>query len=57
MSFEQLVSMMTIKSKQYGLDLSIMEKELGINPNNSSNNCQLTYQSDINASKRIKVIK
>jgi hypothetical protein len=54
MSFEKLVSMMTIKSKQYGLDLTIMEKELGINPNNSYNNCQLTYQTDIKTSKRIK---
>lgn len=57
MNFEQLVYMMTIKAKQHGLDLTVMETILGINPNKSSKTCQLIYQSDINASKRIKVIK
>lgn len=57
MNFEQLVYMMTNKAKQYGLDLIVIEKVLGIVPNKRSKTCQLTYQSDINASKRIKAIK
>jgi hypothetical protein len=57
MTFAKLMLMMTIKSKQYGLDLTTMENALGLNPTKSSNNCHLTYQSDIEASKRIKAIK
>lgn len=54
MGFEQLVIMMTIKAKYNGIDLTVMEKLLGVNPNKSSRTCRLTNQSDINAAKNIK---
>ena len=57
MGFEQVLIMMTVKAKEHGLDLTVMEKALGIIPNKRSKTCLLTHQSDINAAKRIKVIK
>lgn len=54
MNFEQLVHMMGVKASRCGLDLTVMEKALGIIPNKRSNTCQLTYQSDINTAKRLR---
>lgn len=49
-----LMVMIAIKSKKNGVDLSVMEKALGITQHNNSDSCQLTNQSDIKAAKRIQ---
>lgn len=54
MGFEMLMVMIAIKSKKNGVDLSVMEKALGITQHNNSDSCQLTNQSDIKAAKRIQ---
>lgn len=54
MSFTQLITMIAVKAKKNGVDLSVMENALGITQHNNSDSCQVTNQSDINASKRIQ---
>jgi len=53
MTFTQLINMIVVKANRNGVDLSVMEKALGITQHNNSDSYQLTNQSDINASKRI----
>ena len=53
MIFDQLITMIVVKANRNGVDLSVMEKALGITQHNNSDSYQLTNQSDINASKRI----
>lgn len=53
MTFTQLITMIADKAKKNGVDLIVMENALGITQHNNSDSCQVTNQSDINASKRI----
>ena len=53
MTFTQLITMIAVKAKKNGVDLIVMENALGITQHNNSDSCQVTNQSDINASKRI----
>ena len=53
MGFEMLMDMLALKAKKNGVDLIVMENALGITQHNNSDSCQVTNQSDINASKRI----
>ena len=54
MGFEMLMTMIEMKSKSNGIDLTVMENILGIHHNKNFESCSLIDQSDINASKRIK---
>lgn len=54
MTFTQLITMIAVKAKKNGVDLIVMENALGITQHNNSDSCQVTNQSDINASKRIQ---
>lgn len=54
MTFTQLITMIVVKANRNGVDLSVMEKTLGITQHNNSDSYQLTNQSDINASKKIQ---
>jgi hypothetical protein len=54
MTFTQLINMIVVKANRNGVDLSVMEKALGITQHNNSDSYQLTNQSDINASKKIQ---
>lgn len=54
MTFTQLITMIVVKANRNGVDLSVMEKALGITQHNNSDSYQLTNQSDINASKKIQ---
>ena len=54
MGFEMLMDVLALKAKKNGVDLIVMENALDITQHNNSDSCQVTNQSDINASKRIQ---
>lgn len=46
MPFDELVVMMTVKSNQNGLDLTIMEQVLGLKPMQSSKSHRIKHQNN-----------